>query len=89
MIEASSLVLASAHGQNRFLGMRDSQAVGEHHRTVHRSMGNGTGDWFPAGKPGISFNKCAFLHILVDSCLYFSPSKNENFKAFLPSSFLD
>jgi hypothetical protein len=44
MIEASSLALASAHGQNQSLDTHDSQADGERYRTVHRSTDNGTGD---------------------------------------------
>jgi hypothetical protein len=60
MIQASSLALAFAHGQNQVSGTRDSQADGERYRTVHRSMDNRTGDQFPAGKLGISSSKYAF-----------------------------
>jgi len=72
MIEASSLVLATAHGQNQSLGMRDSQADGEHYRTVHHSMDNGTGDQFPVGKPDISSSKCAF-YTYIQIVVYIFP----------------
>jgi hypothetical protein len=55
MIEASILVLAFGCGQNRYVGMHDSQVACVHYRIVHRSKDNGTVEEFLVDTVGIAF----------------------------------
>jgi len=55
MIEASILVLAVGYGQNRCVGMNDSQVACVHCRIAHRSMDNGTVEKFLDDTVGIAF----------------------------------
>lgn len=87
--EALALALAVAYVQNQCLGRHGSPVYGVHCRTVPRKMGNGKEDQAPDHTFDISSNKYAFYHILAEGCLYFSPSKNQFFRAILPEQFKD
>jgi len=86
MTEALALALAVACVQNQCLGTHGSPVYGVHCRTVLRRMGNEKEDQVPDRTFGISSNKYAFYHILVEGCLYFSPSENQFFRAVHLSS---
>jgi hypothetical protein len=55
MIEASIPVLAVGYGQNRFVGMHDSQVTCVNYKIVHRNMDNETVEESLDDTVGIAF----------------------------------